>query len=215
MPSKPLDALTLSRATGSTVVRAQQWLPHLQAAMARFEINTPLRQAAFLAQLGHESGGLTAVAENLNYSAEALQRVFKKYFPTAALAESYARQPQRIANRVYANRMGNGNEASGDGWRYRGRGPIQLTFKKNYEAAGKALGLDLVNDPNLVLEPHIGSLVAAWFWSTNNLNAYADKGDNKTVSKIVNTGNSKSPDSAVNGLPHRMALYEAGKSALA
>lgn len=215
MPAKTLDALALSKATGATIVRAAQWLPHLQAAMARFEINTPLRQAAFLAQLGHESGGLAAVQENLNYSAEALQRVFKKYFPTPALAESYARQPQRIANRVYANRMGNGEEASGDGWRYRGRGPIQLTFKKNYEAAGKALGLDLVNDPNLVLDPRIGSLVAAWFWSTNNLNAYADKGDNKTVSKIVNTGNAKAPDAAVNGLQHRTALYEAGKSALA
>lgn len=215
MPSKPLDALALSRATGSTVVRATQWMPHLLAAMARFEVNTPLRQAAFLAQLGHESGGLTAVEENLNYSAEALQRVFKKYFPTPEIAAKYARQPQRIANRVYANRMGNGDEASGDGWRYRGRGPIQLTGKANYEAAGKAMGLDLVGNPLSVAEPRIGSLVAGWFWSTNNLNKFADKDDNKSVSKIINTGSTKAADSAVNGLPHRMALYEAGKSALA
>lgn len=209
MTTKTLDALAVSKATGATVVRAAQWLPHLQAAMARFGIDTPLRQASFLSQIGHESGGLVAVDENLNYSSEALQRVFRKYFPTKVLADQYARQPQRIANKVYANRMGNGDESSGDGWRFRGRGPIQLTGKNNYIAAGKALGLDLVSDPNSVCDPRIGSLVAAWFWSVNNLSRWADKGDNKSVSKIINAGNVSVADSAVHGMDHRMALYNA------
>lgn len=214
MTTKTLDALAVSKATGCSIVRAQQWLPHLLAAMARFEINTPLRQAAFLAQIGHESGGLLLMSENLNYSADGLQKVFGKYFPTRQMAEMYARQPQKIANIVYANRMGNGDTASGDGWNYRGRGPIALTGRNGYIAAGKGIGLDLVNDPNSVCDPRVGSLVAGWFWSANNINKFADAQDFDGVSDVVNIGRKTKTQGDSIGYAHRLSLYKAALEAL-
>jgi putative chitinase len=143
----------------------------LGAAMARFEIDRPARQAAFLAQLAHESEQLSRRAENLNYRWPRLRQIFPKYFRTDAEAQAFDRQPERIANRVYGSRLGNGPEASGDGWRYRGRGPIQLTGKSNYVTCGSALGVDLVAEPELLETPEVGCLAAAWFWADKGLNA--------------------------------------------
>jgi putative chitinase len=158
---------------------------------AKFGINTPLRVAHFLAQCGHESGGFRVTQENLNYSAKGLNGIFKKYFPTEASAIPYARQPQKIANKVYANRMANGNEASGDGFKFRGRGYIQLTGRDNYTQFGKAIGVDIPNNPDLVASKY-ALASAAWFWSKNGLNKLADAGAGDTavtsITKRVNGG---------------------------
>ena len=153
-----------------------------------FEINTPERMAMFIAQTGHESGNFATTEENLNYSAKGLAGIFKKYFPTEESATPYARKPEKIANRVYGARMGNGPESSGDGYKYRGRGVIQLTGKDNYTACGKALELDLLSDPDCVAENPVAVLSAGWFWNTRRLNDWADKGDVKTVTKKINGG---------------------------
>ena len=158
---------------------------------AKFQINTPLRLAHFLAQCGHESGGFKATSENLNYSAKGLMGIFKKYFPTEALANAYQRQPQKIANRVYANRMANGDEASGDGFKFRGRGYIQLTGKDNYTRFGNAIGENILSNPDVVSGKY-ALLSAAWFWSNNGLNKLADGGATDAVvtsiTKRVNGG---------------------------
>jgi putative chitinase len=157
----------------------------------KFEINTPLRLAHFLAQCGHESGGFRLTKENLNYSAKGLMGIFKKYFPTEALAKQYERKPEKIANKVYGNRMGNGDEASGDGAKYCGRGYIQLTGKTNYQAFFKSIGADINTDPTLVATQYpLAS--AAWFFSKNNLHKLADGGATDavvtSVTKRVNGG---------------------------
>jgi putative chitinase len=164
---------------------------------AKFNINTPLRLAHFLAQCGHESGGFRVTQENLNYSAKGLMGIFKKYFPTQALAESYQRQPQKIANKVYASRMDNGSEASGDGFKFRGRGYIQLTGRANYTAFGKAINEDIANNPDVVSGKY-ALLSAAWFWSKNGLNNLADGGAGDqvvtSITKRVNGGTIGLPD---------------------
>ena len=158
---------------------------------AKFGINTPLRLAHFLAQCGHESGGFRATQENLNYSAKGLNGIFKKYFPTEAAAAAYARQPQKIASKVYANRMGNGTEASGEGYKFRGRGYIQLTGKDNYTAFGKSIGEDMTVNPDKVASNY-ALLSAAWFFSKNGLHKLADGGATDavvtTITKRVNGG---------------------------
>jgi putative chitinase len=158
---------------------------------AKFQINTPLRLAHFLAQCGHESGGFRATQENLNYSAKGLNGIFKKYFPTLDSALPYERKPEKIANKVYANRMANGSEASGDGYRFRGRGYIQLTGKDNYTQFGKAIGEDILSNPDVVSGKY-ALLSAAWFWSKNGLNNLSDGGANDavvtTITKRVNGG---------------------------
>lgn len=159
----------------------------LAEACAEWGIDTPVRLAAFLAQIAHESGQLRTLAENLNYSAEALLRVFPRHFD-AGRAAAYARQPERIGSRVYANRMGNGAEASGDGWRYRGRGLIQITGHDNYTACGTALSLDLIAQPELLEQPGPAARSAAWFWHRNGLNAFADVGDIETITRRINGG---------------------------
>ena len=163
-------------------------LPHLNHYTTSAGIITPLRQAHFLSQVAHESGSLNTVSENLNYSAEALQKVFKKYFPDSAIAWKYARQPQAIANRVYANRMGNGSEASGDGWKYRGAGLIQLTGKNNHEAFAKAVGKPLEAVGDYLRTPEGAVHSACWFWATNGLNKLADADDVRAVTKRINGG---------------------------
>ena len=175
----------------------------LDAAMGRFEIDTPPRMAAFAAQLAHESGQLQRWTENVNYRWERLRQVFPKYFSSDAEARAFDRKPERIANRVYAGRMGNGPEASGDGWRYRGRGPIQLTGRDNYRACGSAIGVDLVGDPDLLATPGPGCLAAAWFWARNGLNALADAGDFVTITRRINGG--------LNGLAERREFWERAK----
>lgn len=158
---------------------------------ARFGITTPLRLAHFLAQCGHESGGFKAVRENLNYSAKGLMGIFKKYFPTATLATAYERQPEKIANRVYASRMGNGAETSGDGYKFRGRGYIQLTGKENYTRFDATVPENIVNDPDLVATKYpLAS--AAFFFNSNKLWTICDKGATPevvtAVTKRVNGG---------------------------
>ena len=157
--------------------------------MKTFGIDTPVELAHFLSQCGHESAGFKVVNENLNYSAKGLLGIFKKYFPTAALAESYQRKPEKIANRVYASRMGNGDEASGEGFKFRGRGFIQLTGKQNYTAFGKAIGVDIAANPDLVATKY-PLLSAAWFFSKNCLAKCKDASDASVlaVTKCVNGG---------------------------
>jgi len=169
----------------------------------KFQINTPLRLAHFLAQCGHESGGFRATQENLNYSAKGLNGIFKKYFPTEASAVDYARKPQKIANKVYANRMGNGAEASGDGYKFRGRGYIQLTGKSNYTLFGKAIGEDICANPELVSSKY-PLLSAAWFWSKNGLNTIADGGSTDSVVTSV----TKRVNGGTNGLADRITHFK-------
>jgi len=158
---------------------------------AKFQINTPLRLAHFLAQCGHESGGFRATQENLNYSAKGLNGIFKKYFPTLESALPYERKPEKIANKVYANRMANGTEASGDGYKFRGRGYIQLTGKDNYTRFGAAIGENITSNPDIVSGKY-ALLSAAWFWSNNGLNKLADGGATDatvtSITKRVNGG---------------------------
>lgn len=151
------------------------WVAPLNGAMAQFEINTPARAAAFLAQLAHESAETTRLEEGLSYStADRLCKVWPRRFPTLASAEPYVKNPEKLANQVYANRGGNGDTASGDGYRYRGRGLFQLTFRDNYRLAGDALKTDLVAKPELVATPEFASLTAAHYWQRLGLNALAD-----------------------------------------
>ena len=173
-------------------------LEQLPTVMSKFELNTPLRLSHFLAQCAHESGHFKVLQENLNYSAQGLQGVFGKYFP-GNLEESYARQPQKIASRVYASRMGNGDEASGDGYKYRGRGAIQLTGKDNYKAFSAAINEDCVANPDLVSSKY--SLVsAAWFFHKNGLHKIADGG----ATDAVVTSVTKRVNGGTNGLTERI-----------
>lgn len=166
----------------------EKFVEGLNETFEHFEINTPERMAMFIAQCAHESGNFAATQENLNYSAKGLTGTFKKYFPTEESATPYARKSEKIANRVYGSRMGNGPESSGDGYRFRGRGVIQLTGRDNYTACGKALELDLLTDPDSVAENPVAVLSAGWFWNTRRLNDWADKGDVLTVTKRINGG---------------------------
>ena len=168
------------------------WAESMANVFPTYEINTPQRIAAFLAQCGHESGGWTVFEENLNYSAQGLRKIFGKYFPTDELAMAYQRQPEKIANRIYANRMGNGPEESGDGFKYRGRGPIQLTGKSNYTSFAKDMFDDwenVVENPDWVTYDKDFALMSAiWFWNKNKLNHEADIGDIKTMTRKINGG---------------------------
>jgi putative chitinase len=185
------------------------WCEALNKILPDYDINTPQREAAFLAQCAHESGNFTALQENLNYRAVTLRKVFPKYFPTDAIAEQYASQPNKaelIANRVYANRMGNGDEASGDGYRYCGRGLIQLTGKSNYQAFADSIEMNIEDIPAF-LETFEGAIQSAcWFWESNNLNQYADKDDILTMTKRINGGTI--------GLEDRIKQYEHAKLVL-
>ena len=148
----------------------------------------PARLAGFLAQTAHESGGFTAIKENLNYSKDGLRKIFGKYFPTDELAQQYARQPEKIANRVYANRMGNGPEESGDGYRFCGRGLIQLTGRQNYTKLAQDLGISVEETAAYLETPNGAVSSAGWFWDNNNLNSYCDKNDFITLTKRINGG---------------------------
>ena len=159
-------------------------ISQLPDTMAKYNITTPLRLAHFLAQCGHESAGFKAVNENLNYSVDGLKKIFSKYFP-GTLAEGYARQPEKIASKVYGNRMGNGNEASKEGWKYRGRGYIQLTGKDNYKAFDATVSDDILNNPDLVATKY-PLMSAAWFFERGKIWAVCDKGSDKsTVTSVT------------------------------
>ncbi len=195
----------------------EKWLDAVVHTCQEFEINTPQRVAGFLAQTSHESGGYTMLSENLNYRAATLAACWPNRFavlgpdkkpirengklvPTA-VANSIAGKPELIANLVYSSRMGNGPAESGEGWKYRGRGLKQLTGKFNYEKCGQALGIDLVGNPDLLLEPMAAARSAGWFWKANNLSAFADIDDIKGMTKKINGG--------LIGYEQRQALYDA------
>lgn len=179
------------------------WVDSMNKVFPKYDINTTNRIAAFLAQCGHESAGWTVFEENLNYSAKGLNNTFKKYFPTVESAQPYARKPQMIANKVYGNRMGNGPESSGDGWKYRGRGPIQLTGKENYTRFAKEMFEDwqnVVDNPDWVTADRDFALMSAiWFWNNNKLNQWVDSGDFKELTRRINGG--------YNGLADRIKHY--------
>ena len=177
---------------------------------AKFQINTPLRLAHFLAQCGHESGGFRLTKENLNYSAKGLNGIFKKYFPTLESALPYERKPEKIANKVYGGRMGNGPEASGDGAKFCGRGYIQLTGRDNYTAFGKAIGEDVTVNPQIVAEKY-ALLSAAWFFSKNKLHIMADGG----ASDAVVTSITKRVNGGTIGLADRIKHFKEFYSLLA
>ena len=165
-----------------------QWLDALNDTFERFSINTPNKQAAFIGQCGHECGNFKVLEENLNYRAATLMKLWPKRFPTLEVANQYAGNPKKIANMVYASRMGNRDEASGDGYRFRGRGCIQLTGHANYFHAGKALDVDFVMQPDLVGTPKYAALTAGWFWSTHGCNDIADRADWTLLTKRINGG---------------------------
>ena len=206
----------LVQGTGCTEKVAEVWLPYFNSILPNFSIDTPLRVAAFLSQVGHESGGLALLEENLNYSAEALANVWPKryaktlqngvyaknpvgrYLPSN-LALQIARKPVLIASNTYANRMGNGSVESQEGWKYRGMGLLQLTGKSNYAELTLNTGIDFVSNPDLLKEPAYALISACFFWKNNNLNRFADKKDIESLSKAINGG--------LIGLEHRKALY--------
>jgi putative chitinase len=210
-PSRPL-------LVAAKVKDPDKWLQPVIDTCAEFEINTPQRIAAFIAQTSHESGGYTMLTENLNYRAATLAACWPNRFaelgpnkkpkrtekgaliPTK-LAESIAGKPELIANLVYSGRMGNGPAESGEGWKYRGRGLKQLTGKYNYEKCGKDLGVDFVGNPDLLLEPIYAVRSAGWFWKSNNLSPFADSGDIEGMTKKINGG--------LIGIDQRKKLYQA------
>jgi len=177
-----------------------KWYAALEQLLDDYEINTPQRVAAFVAQCAHESGNFVFIKENLNYKAASLMKTFGKYFPTADIAAQYANKPERIANRVYANRMGNGDEASGDGWRYCGRGLIQLTGRDNYTFFAGSMDIPVEEAAEYLATFEGAAQSACWFWETNNLNRYADSGDIKGLTRAINGG--------YIGLEDRISHYE-------
>lgn len=195
----PINAQQLLQILPNAGPVAGVFVSALNDAMARFKIDTRLRVAAFLAQVGHESGQLRTLVENLNYSAEGLIRTWPKRF-NLLTATSAARKPEQIANIVYASRLGNGPAVTGDGWKYRGRGLIQVTGWVNYQACGSALSLDLLTKPELLEQPIYAALSAAWFWSSNGLSELADAGRFEAITRKVNGG--------LNGQADRLAIYE-------
>jgi putative chitinase len=165
-----------------------QWVDPLNETFERFGISTPKQQAAFIGQCSHECGNFTKLEEGLSYAADRLIKIWPRRFPTMEIAQRYARNPKALANNVYANRMGNRDEASGDGYRFRGRGCIQTTGHSAYFHAGQALGADFVMQPDLVAMPKYAALTAGFFWDTHKLNAFADSQDYVTMTKRINGG---------------------------
>lgn len=163
---------------------SQKVIDELPLVFNRFKIDTPVRLAHFLGQCSHESANFTATSENLNYSAEGLLKIFPKYFPNMPIASQYARKPQSIANSVYSNRMGNKNEASGDGWKFRGRGYIQLTGFSNYNEFDSFVDDNIIANPDLVSTKY-PLLSAAWFWNKNKITAISDKGVSDETIKLI------------------------------
>lgn len=183
------------------------WVDPLNETFERFGIVTRNQQAVFIGQASHESGNFKLLEENLNYKAATLMRIWPKRFPTLEKANEYSGNPRKIANSVYSSRMGNRDEASGDGWRFRGRGIFQLTGHSNVYHAGKALGVDFVKDPDLIATPKFAALTAGWFWETHKLNAPADALDHARVTKIINGGQI--------GLEHRIRETQQALAVLA
>jgi len=163
-----------------------KWEEPLQVAFDKYEINTPKRQAAFIGQCAHESGNFKTLQENLNYSTEGLMKTWPSRFPTKEIADQYARQPAKIAGKVYNGRLGNTSEE--EAAKYLGRGLIQLTGKENYERCGSAIGIDLINEPTLLVEPNHAAMSAGWFWNKKGLNELADSQEHGQITKRINGG---------------------------
>lgn len=197
-----MTAQALANITRRPIANMERWIHPLEMTMERYFINTQQRREMFIAQIALESSGFSQLQENLNYSARRLVQVFPRHFRDEQFASRYANNPKAIASRVYSNRYGNGNEASQDGWKYRGRGLKQLTFKANYEDCGKGLGIDLVNNPDLLLHPEYAALSAGWFWDMRNINNAADlkEGALERCTKLINGG--------FNGLNDRRIFWE-------
>ena len=185
--------------------RANSLLPGIIDACNYADINTPARTGGFLAQCAHESQGFATFTENLNYSASALRTYFRNHF-TEQEAIGYQRKPERIANRAYANRLGNGNEASGDGWKFRGRGAIQCTGREKYEVLSQLFNIDFVNQPDLLSTPDYAFLSAAWYWKDRKINVFADAKDIRRMTVAVNGG--------MNGFADRKEYYDRARQAL-
>jgi len=178
----------------------KNWCDTFNNHIESYEINTPARIAAFLAQCAHESSDYTVLTENLFYRTETLLNLWPKYFPTHMIAEEYAMHPEKIANKVYANRMGNGNELSGDGWKYRGRGLIGITGKSQYQNFAEVLKVS-IDDCLIYMNSKDGAVESAcWFWKTKNINTFADKKDIIGMTKAINGG--------LNGLANRKIKYQ-------
>lgn len=201
-PSRLVDPTVLA---ALLPVAAETFRAPLNETCRSFDITTPLRLAHFLAQTAHESALYTALVENLNYGAAGLLATWPSRFD-AARAEEYARQPEKIANYVYAERMGNGPEASGDGWRFRGRGILQVTGRSTYRAVGEFLGVALETEPELLATPRLAALAAGWYWRARGINALCDRDDAVAVTEAVNGGR--------HGLEQRLELLGLAKAAL-
>lgn len=200
----PLTVLQLAACTGCSLLTASNWLQVINAALVKYDISTPSRRAGFLAQISHESARLTALSENLYYSAARIAAVWPSRFANAAAAQRVAAHPELLANEVYGGRMG--NTAPGDGFKYRGRGLKQLTGKINYSAYAMATGFDVVSTPDLLLQPYYAADSAGWYWSTHGCNALADASKWQAITKAVNGG--------LVGYAERLALTHTALAAL-
>ena len=187
-----MDGFILTERQLSQLIPGNPYIDHWHEALAQclpdYDINTPPRVAAFIAQCAHESGGFKFLKENLNYRAESLVKVWPRYFPSLEIAKQYAHNQEKIANRAYANRMGNGPEESGDGWKFCGRGLIQLTGRNNYQAFADSIETHIDDIPAYLATFEGAVQSACWFWESNNLNQWADKGDIVTLTKKINGG---------------------------
>jgi len=201
-----MEAQQLAEAAKIDIGHAEALIGAMNMAIEKADLSTPERLAAFIAQCGHESGGFRFMEENLNYKAESLCRVWPSHF-NAENAEEYAHQPEKIANRAYANRMQNGDEESGDGWSYRGRGWLQTTGRAGYEQLSDATQIDFISNPDAVATPEGAAISAAVFWEKHHLNRYVDNNDFVGLTKAINGGTI--------GLEDRMARYEHAMSVLA
>lgn len=205
------DAI-LSAATGAPAARAARWGAAYRTACLEFGINTPKRLACFFGQLSHESNALSRTEENLNYSAPRLVEVFDKYFDSQT-SQQFARKPELIASRVYAGRNGNGSEASRDGWEFRGRTHVQLTFRNNYRNIGRIVGVDIEANPALALDIPTAARIAAAYWQDAGLNALADQFDVLAIGRKINIGNTKTTR-LPNGHADRIACTQRAAAAL-
>lgn len=214
-----ITAPQLAAIVPCTMLTAGVWLPHLLDAMLRWGIDTPHRAAGWLAQISYESRRLASVEENLNYSPQRLMQVWPSRFPSLEEAKRFCYAPEKLANYVYSNRLGNGSFGSGDGWKYRGRGPKQITGRSNYRECGFALGLPLEDNPDLLVEPANGAQAAGWYWHSRGCNALMDRApfeaitkakDNdffEQVTKKINGGLIGHEDGNDTGLDDRVELY--------
>lgn len=190
--------------TSTPKATLEKFIKPLNTTLKKYNINTTNRISAFIAQVAHESGNFVFMKENLNYSAEALLKVFPRHFPNESLAKSYARNPERIANRAYANRMGNGPESSGDGFKFCGRGLIQLTGRNNYQAFAEDFKMTIDEAIQYLETPEGATMSAGWFWDNSDLNRFADTDEIVLISKRINGG--------TNGLQERVKYYNLGKT---